>query len=329
MKYIVWLVLIPFSLFSQNSDDKSKQYILKDSLIIVPKNEQKGFYHEYILFIPKATKKHKHLYMVVEPNNTGRTTDSMEVHKEHAIALASVSSVGNNIATNLRIPILVPIFPRPETKPLLYTHALDRDALLETDKNLKRLDLQLIAMIKDAREQLKLRDIIADEKIFLNGFSASGSFTNRFLFLHPTIVRAAAMGGLNGELMLPLKKYQNKAFDYPLGINNLKKFTKADFNKTAYLQIPQFIYMGALDDNDAVQFDDAYNAEERQLINSLLGTTVQERWKKVQEIYKSEKVHATFKTYENVGHFTTSEMNLEIIKYFQMYVKSLEKIHIK
>lgn len=325
MNYLWIFILLPFTVFSQSptdttSDDKSKRYILKDSLIIVSKNEQKGFYHDYILFIPKATKKNKPLYLVVEPNNTGKTSDSIEVHKEHAIALASVSSVGNNIATNLRIPILVPIFPRPDAKPLLYTHALDRDALLETDKNLKRLDLQLISMIKDAKEQLKARDVLVEDKVFMNGFSASGSFTNRFLFLHPTVVKAAAMGGLNGELMLPMKKFQNKAFDYPLGINNLKKFTGTEFNKEAYLQVPQLIYMGELDDNDAVQFDDAYSEEERKLINTHLGKTVPERWKKVQEIYNQQLTNITFKTYPNVGHFTTSEMNIEVIKYFQQFL---------
>ena len=37
--------------------------------------------------------------------------------------------------------------------------------------------------------------------------------------------------------------------------------------------------MGALDNNDAVQFDDAYNEYERTIINSILGSKVQERYK--------------------------------------------------
>jgi hypothetical protein len=143
---------------------------------------------------------------------------------------------------------------------------------------------------------------------------------HRFLFLHPNLIKAAAMGGLNGELMLPLKQFNNTDFNYPLGINDLKKITRKEFDRNSYLTIPQFIYMGALDNNDAVQFDDAYNTSERNTINSLLGETVQERWKKCQDIYKKETKNVKFSTYENVGHWTTSNINLEIILFFNQFL---------
>lgn len=318
MKYL--LMLIPFVIFGQNQPKKDATKFQKDSLIIVTKNENKGFLHDYILFIPKGTQKDKKTHLLVETNNTGKTSDSIEDHKQSAIALASISSIGNNISTELKIPLLVPIFPRPQSKELVYTHALDRDVILEKTKDLKRLDLQLISMIKNAQTILKDCNIIVDEKIFMNGFSASGSFTNRFLFLHPNLIKAAAMGGLNGELMLPLKQYKNTDFNYPLGINDLKKITRKEFDRNSYLTIPQFIYMGALDNNDAIQFDDAYNTSERNTINSLLGETVQERWKKCQDIYKKETKNVKFSTYENVGHWTTSNINLEIILFFNQFL---------
>lgn len=318
MKYL--LMLIPFVVFSQNQPKKDAIKFQKDSLIIVKKNKNKGFQHDYILFIPKGTPKNKPTFLLVETNNTGKTSDSIEVHKESAIALASVSSIGNNISTQLKIPLLVPIFPRPQSKELVYTHALDRDVILEKNTDLKRLDLQLISMIKNTQTILKDCDIIVDEKIFMNGFSASGSFTNRFLFLHPNLIKAAAMGGLNGELMLPLKQYKNTDFNYPLGINDLKKITHKEFNRKTYLNIPQFIYMGALDNNDAVQYDDAYSLAERNIINSKLGKTVQERWKNCQDIYKKETKNVKFSTYENVGHWTTSNINLEVILFFNQFL---------
>ena len=147
----------------------------------------------------------------------------------------------------------------------------------------------------------------------MNGFSASGSFTNRFLFLHPEIIQAAAMGGLNGELMLPLKQYQNHSFNYPLGIGDFKKLFKKTFNSVSYKKIPQYIYMGQLDTNDAVQFEDAYNDSERRLINLTLGDNVQERWKACQSIYTQEGINAQFTTYEEVGHWTTSAVNMDVI----------------
>ena len=305
---------------AQTKAQKATEAFKKDSLIIISKDPGKGFNNDYILFIPKGTIKNKLLYLIVEPNNTGKLSDSIEIHKESAIRLASVSSVGNNISTELRIPLLVPIFPRLESKELVYSHALDRDVMLENAKDLKRLDMQLIAMIRDGKEKLEDLGILVNDKIFMNGFSASASFTNRFSFLHPEIIKALAIGGFNGELMLPLSEYKNKKFDYPLGINDLKKFTHSPFNEPAYRSISQYIYMGALDNNDAVKYDDAYNAEEQEIINTTLGKEVQARWQNCQQLYKSENIAATYKTYENVGHETTSKVNLDVILFFNAFL---------
>jgi hypothetical protein len=293
---------------------------LKDSLQIIKKDPQKGFQHDYILFIPKGTPLKKMIYLLIEPNNTGILSDSIEVHQKHAISLASISSVGNNISTELKIPLLVPIFPRPASKPLVYTHALDRETILEKEE-LERLDLQLIAMKKDALKRLNNSGFLMHDKVFMNGFSASGSFTNRFVMLHPEMIKAAAMGGLNGELILPLPAYKNENLNYPVGINDIAQITKTAFNPVSYKSVPQFIYMGALDENDAVQFDDAYSLEERNQINTLLGNKVQERWKQVQKIYLEEKVNSRFRTYEDVGHWTTSKVNLDVILFFNTFLQ--------
>ena len=122
--------------------------------------------------------------------------------------------------------------------------------------------------------------------------------------------------------MLPLKKYKNKEFNYPLGVNDYEKIFNKKFDQIGYNRIPQHIYMGALDDNDAVQFDDAYNEDERTIINSTLGRYVQERYKECQNIYAKNNISATFKTYEKVGHWTTSKVNLDVILFF---LKELKK----
>ena len=317
-KTFLLFTLIPFLSFAQNSTNES---FVKNDLIIIKSNPSKGFNNSYILFIPKGVEKNKLTRLLVEPNNTGRLSDSISVHEKYAISLASESSVGNNISTELKIPLLVPIFSRPASKPLVYTHALDRDVIFEKSKELKRLDLQLVAMINDARKKLKDRGVLVHDKIFMNGFSASATFTNRFLFIHPELIAAAAMGGFNGELMLPLKIYEKRKFDYPLGINDFERIFDEQFNQKSYKDIPQYIYMGALDDNDAVQFDDAYNAHERAIINSTLGREVQGRYRKCQSIYKENNILAKFCTYDKVGHWTTSKVNLDVILFFQKELK--------
>lgn len=297
------------------------QTMQKDSLIIVGKNPEKGFKHDYLLFIPKGTPLNKEIVLLVEPNNTGKLSDDMAVHQKHAIELASVSSVGNNISTELKIPLLVPVFPRPEKDSLMYTHALDRDVMVEGKPEFKRLDLQLLEMISDAKNVLTTMNIRTDSKFFMSGFSASGTFINRFSFIHPDKIKALAIGGFNGELMLPYNEINAIKLDYPIGTNDFSKLFGSNFNMTAYKQIPQYIYLGKLDDNDAVQYDDAYNETERKIINENIGDKVQERYIKCQQIYSKENINASFKTIENVGHWTTAEMNLAVVKFFLTEMK--------
>lgn len=315
MRYL-FLFIAVISQFAARSQSPDASKVIKDSLIIIPKNPAKGFHHDYILFIPKGTTLNKKTYLLVEPNNTGKITDSIEVHEKHAIALASVSSVGNNVSTELKIPLLAPIFPRPSSKPLMYTHALDRDVMVETTPALKRLDLQLLAMINDGMSRLATMNIPVDPKVLMTGFSASGTFTNRFSFLHPDKIKALAIGGFNGELVLPQKQLNKVKLNYPIGTNDFASLFGDTFHLDAYRRIPQLIYMGQLDDNDAVQFDDAYSKKERRIINQNIGPKVQERYIACQKIYQQHNVNATFKTYEKIGHWTTGAMNLEVIKFF-------------
>lgn len=319
----VFFLFFLISYFNSFAQEVKTAVFKKDSVLIIKKDTKKGFQHDYILFIPKGTPINKETFLLVEPNNTGKVSDSIDIHKKYATDLASVSSVGNNVSTMLKIPLLVPVFPRPASQPLIYTHALDRDVILENAPELKRLDLQLLEMINDARNVLTSLNIKVNPKIFMNGFSASATFTNRFSFIHPETIKALAIGGFNGKLMLPEKKINSVKLNYPIGIQDFSRLFDKKFDANTFKTIPQFIYMGKLDDNDAVQFDDAYNEEEREIINVNLGSSVQERYLKCQEIYTKNKVNAIFKTYEKVGHWTTSDMNLAVIKFFlnQMQTK--------
>lgn len=315
-KTLFFLFTCVISLAQNSQKDSFK----KDSLIVIEKNIAKGFFNDYILFIPKGTQLNKKTFLLVEPNNTGKLSDSTEIHLRHAVSLASVSSVENNIATELKLPLLVPVFPRPKSKPLTYTHALDRDVMLEKSIELKRLDLQLLEMINDSKSVLKTLNIEVEDKIFMSGFSASATFTNRFSFLHPNKIQALAIGGFNGELMFPQSKINGVKINYPIGTNDFEKLFHQKFDFQTYKSIPQFIYMGELDDNDAVQFDDAYSKKERKIINDNIGATVPKRYLECQKNYLQSNINATFKTFENVGHWTTSNMNLEVIKFFMAQI---------
>lgn len=313
---LMLVLIFSIAYFVSSAQNTGTKTFRTDSLIVVARNPEKGFHHDYLLFIPRKTPLDKKLFLLVEPNNTGKISDSIEVHKKYAIHLATVSSVGNNISTELKLPLLVPVFPRPESQPLIYTHALDRDVMLESLPELKRLDLQLLEMIEDARNILISMDIQVDTKIFMNGFSASASFTNRFSLIHPEKIKALAIGGFNGKLMIPQNEINGIKIDYPIGVKDFNELFGKSFDINTYRQIPQFIYMGKLDENDAIQFDDAYNENERKIINDNIGSHVQDRYLACQKIYQENNINAIFKTYENVGHWTTSDVNLEVIKFF-------------
>lgn len=300
------------SLLAQNHPPRTT----KDTLITVNKSPAKGFFSDYVLYIPQGVSLAKKTYLLIEPNNTGRVSDSLQVHHDAAIHLASVSSVGNNVSRMAGVPLLVPVFPRPASQELLYTHALDRDVMLMQADLYKRLDLQLLAMAEDAKTVLESMNIQTEQKFLMCGFSASATFVNRFSFLHPKKIKALAIGGFNGELILPQSKIGDVVLDYPIGTNDFELLFGKTFDFESFAKIPQYIYMGALDDNDAVQFADAYDDHERKIINENINRDVQKRYSQCQDFYRTKETNITFMTYPDVGHWTTSQMNLDIIAFF-------------
>jgi hypothetical protein len=292
-----------------------------NSLIEVPAAAEKGFHFPYLIFIPKSAEGKPSSYLLVEPNNTGRTSDDLEIHRAAAIALARDSSVGNFVAMKLGVPLLVPVFPRPSSLDNVYTHSLDRDTILISEGPLKRLDLQLLAMVSDARGRLAALGHPVNDKILLNGFSASGLFANRFTFLHPETVAAAAYGGVNCFIMLPVTELGSQSLDFPLGLADFEKITGHPFDRAAYDAVPQFAYMGEKDANDAVVHHDAYSDEERALIFKLLGRTMMpDRWKAVEAVYQKQHAPVLFKTYEGIGHGTNGTINREVAEFYRTVI---------
>ncbi|MES2514985.1 MAG: hypothetical protein V4580_12610 [Bacteroidota bacterium] len=290
--------------------------LAKDTIIKFDPDSASGFYYAYFIRLPKGTKVNAPQFLLVETNNSG-ANDSLAFHERETYLEVIKNSLGSSLCKNLKVPFLVPVFPRPKKDWKYYTHALDRDVALIKDGSMKRLDEQLIAMTKHAKLQLQKMGILINEKIMLNGFSASGSFANRFTFLHPELVAAVACGGINAIPMLPVKTLESSKLIYPIGIYDYQKLFSDTVHLTAYKKVPQFIYMGGKDENDAVLFDDAYSDKERAIIYKCLGKTMQpDRWIKCQDIYKKELVNATFKTYGNIGHQTDKEVFVDVSAFF-------------
>ena len=276
-----------------------------------------GFAFPYYLLIPQGIDSNKPIHLLVEPCNTGYGDNFKRLdRKVKAFTEASHATV---IARKLKIPLLVPVFPRPGGDQWkLYTHALDRDTLLLKEGGLRRIDLQLIKMIDHAQRLLRHNNVKMNEKIFMNGFSASGTFTNRFAILHPRTVRAVATGGVNCIPTFPTNHWNDATMRYPVGIADIKTIAGIDFDEVAYKKVSQYIYMGALDDNDTVPYRDAFDEVDAELIKSLIGAKMMpDRWAVSQSIYKALEIPAQFVTYENTGHQIKSEMIDDIVAFFK------------
>lgn len=291
-------------------------------LILVEKDESRGFNYPYFLFIPEKATDEKN-YLVVEPNNSGFANDTLELHIEKARRTAGKDFyIGSYVAQKLNYPLLVPVFPRSRTTWKIYTHSLDRDAMDQKENSLERIDLQLLQMIEDAENRLQVKGIEIQEEFLMTGFSASGVFANRFTLLHPKRVKAMAAGGVNGLLMIPRKEVNGQELNYPLGINDYEDRFDRKFDSTAFKDTPQFLFMGELDENDAIPYDDAYDMDEREVIYASLGKEMQPmRWNNSRKLYEQEGVDAMIKTYEGVGHEQAEEIKKDIVDFFRQVVK--------
>lgn len=274
-----------------------------------------GFNFPYLLFIPNNAMKDSTVSLIVAPNNTGFTSNDFDDHKQQAENLATNDgNLGNFLAHKLGYPLLIPVFPRNEATWKVYTHALDRDVMKQKGNTIERIDLQLLSMINDAKEKLIAMGFSVEEKIIITGFSASGTFANRFTAIHPRVVSTCIAGGLNGLLILPIDSLGGTALNYPLGIHDFSEITGHNFDSSAFRSIPQFLFMGERDDNDAAKYADAYDDDERAIVYEVLGESMQpDRWTRCVYEYRKFGVNAELKTYKGIGHEPSNMIKEDIL----------------
>ena len=215
--------------------------------IVVKANPEKGFNFPYLLKTSKKTVDAN--YLVVESNNTGSDNSMKGMTSKAKKSLSWV--LGSSISKKLNYPMLMPVFPFG-TSALMqnkyYFPQLDSDVLKIDKDKYRRIDLQLIAMIDDAREKLlKENNQNINEKVIMVGFSSSSLFSARFTFLHPERVSVAIGGGIGGLLPVPADKINGIEAIYPIGTYDFENITGTKFNLEEYKKTPQFYYQGTKD----------------------------------------------------------------------------------
>jgi hypothetical protein len=279
---------------------------------------ENGFFWPYFLYIPPGSLKRKSIYLLVEPNNTGAADDDYNVHLTSA--REKMYNKLQSTAIELGTAALIPVFPRTMTDPgwQYYTHALDRDTLLyNTEPTYQRIDLQLINMINDAILYLEFSGYKVHDKFFMKGFSASGSFTNRFCIIHPELVQAASIGSPGGFPIIPLDSTSGHVLNYPVGINDMLTVSGNPFLSQAYQELPQFFYLGGSDNNDGVDYSDGFDPGDKTIIDLLYGEDPVDRWPVIAQEYKIAGCNAEFRMYGEYGHHISSAMYSDTLDFFR------------
>ena len=310
--YVFFALIFTASLVSaQNNAAESK------NIIKIESDASKGFAYPYYLFVPDVLRDEKAKAqthnLLVAPNNTGTIDDDLAVHEKNV--KQKMMQMGMAFG-KLNVPVLMPVFPRPKTDWKIYTHALDRDSLLTDKTEYRRFDLQLAAMLRDARERLAKENIKVDERVLMYGFSASGMFVNRFAFLHPDLVKAAAVGSPGGWAIAPVEKFKGKTLRYPLGIDDFKSVSGKKLDSKDLRKVQFFVFMGEKDENDSLTFADGYEEEDKNLVFELFGKTPVERWEISKKLYEENKLQAEFKLYPGTAHKVTPAMIVDIQTFF-------------
>ena len=275
-----------------------------------------GFNYPYYLHIPDALASDTPVAILVEMTNMPGPTDDFEAHLDEAERRVG-NGFGRRIADELALPFLHPVFPRPVSDPVdwtHYTHSLDPETLRIDEPPLERIDLQLLRMVADAQRRLSAQGIPTRDRFILNGFSASAKFANRFSALHPEKLLSVSAGGLDGIVVLPLEEAEipvdwidRAPLNYPVGTANIEALTGEPFDLDAFCDVHQFLYVGADDENDTLLYPDAWTEPEiRGIAVSVYGEDVhEERFPYCKAVYEAVGVPAVFRQYEETGHDPT------------------------
>ena len=139
---------------------------------------------------------------------------------------------------------------------------------------------------------------------------------------HPPLAKASVNPSiLPIRTVVVVKEVSGQPLNYPLGIGDVASVTGKPVDLDAFRKLPQLLYMGARDENDAVAFDDAYSEEDREIVYRLMGKQlVPQRWTFMQEVYRQNQVGAEFRTYPNIGHGTDLKINNDLVAFFRSHM---------
>lgn len=226
--------------------------------------------------------------IILEANNleTDNFQDIIIQGGQTAIKLAQLTN-------ELPSPILIPLIPSLENAP--YFQQLSKECFKLSDKDENyRIDEQVVKIIEKSKWILKKeRGMVVKDKIFLNGYSSSGVWAQRFALLHPDLVGTACIGGASGSIPIPTEQ-----LSYPIGIADYEEMTGKKFDLEAYSRIKFRYYVGELETQNTTEtrFDDEGNAAPMHDMSYFKRSVPTEVGKKQRELFGKEMFKRAEKT---------------------------------
>lgn len=167
--------------------------------------------------------------------------NNMESEKSSDILEQGINTLGRLSILTQEEPgiIVVPLIPSYKDAP--YFQQLSKECFdLPKDDLLYRVDEQIVRMIAKTKNMvLNEFGINLDNKIFLNGYSSSGVFAQRFSLLHPEMIDTVCIGGASGSIPVP-----SDDLDYPLGVKDYEELMGKKFDFEQYKDIKFRYYVG-------------------------------------------------------------------------------------
>lgn len=258
-------------------------------LIYVEPNKKDGFNFGYFIKIFNRGSKNK-IQLIGECNNCGIVNTDDEAYKKTLWEIECNGLICKKLQSKLECSaIIIPCFTRPmsnDGRHNIYTHMLTSQALKTDLDPIKRIDKQYANMIYNAKKVLSKLGYDVNNKIVMTGFSASSKFALRFALLYPQLVNSVIAAGMSAVPCLPIKELNGEILNYPLGVNDYQELMQKPFNEEEYKKINQYLFMGDLDKNDPVKYNDCVTEEERKIVYKIYGENIQNRWEKMVEIIK-------------------------------------------
>lgn len=283
---------------------------------------QNGFHQDYLLLVPERLRTNS-VFLIATP-----TPKTSEDPTELRAAADRVVRNAQPLLEQLGLPILVPILPRPPLKLAndhyidVYFPALSRDALQATEEKFRRIDLQVLSMIVDARATLQQsRGVNVSPRSIFIGFSAAGHFATRMAILHPERVLAVWAGGMGGHPIVPMAEWNGKPLTYPVGNSDLLDLIGHKFQHEHFRGLNVMLVQGDADTNTSLPSDpkpsDSYTFEQAELIRAFLGNDSVQRLSTATSIWEKAGAKVQMKVYPDAGHQITPEIARDMIAFLE------------